>query len=197
VIKSFRHAGLERFFKTDSKAGIQPDHAHKLRLQLTALNEARQPSDLATPLSWGLHRLQGSELHIHDLNSTNGTFINGQQITGEAPLKPGQILRLGQIELRLEMAAHSSAAPAAPSRPAAPSAGAKSPPKKLPDQTMVIPQGVKLGQEHGTKPPFENTAFAKKSNTGTMVFVGVAIAVGVIVVVIIAYHILTSSGRAS
>jgi len=141
--------------------------------------------------------VSGGSIVVRDLNSTNGTFINGQQITGEAPLKPGQILRLGQIELRLEMAAHSSAAPAAPSRPAAPSAGAKSPPKKLPDQTMVIPQGVKLGQEHGTKPPFENTAFAKKSNTGTMVFVGVAIAVGVIVVVIIAYHILTSSGRAS
>jgi proteic killer suppression protein len=63
MIKSFRHAGLERFFKTDSKAGIQPDHAHKLRLQLTALNEARGPSDMANPLSWGLHRLQGAEKH--------------------------------------------------------------------------------------------------------------------------------------
>jgi toxin HigB-1 len=51
MIKSFRHAGLEKFYKTDSKAGIQPHHAHKLRLQLTALNEAKQPSDLATPLS--------------------------------------------------------------------------------------------------------------------------------------------------
>ncbi len=36
---------------------------NKLRVQLTALNEAKQPSDLATPLSWGLHRLQGSERH--------------------------------------------------------------------------------------------------------------------------------------
>jgi proteic killer suppression protein len=61
LIKSFRHAGLEKFYKTDSKAGIQPHHAQKLRLQLTALNEAKGPSDLATPLSWGLHRLQGGE----------------------------------------------------------------------------------------------------------------------------------------
>jgi proteic killer suppression protein len=30
---------------------------------LTALNEAKQPSDLAIPLSWGLHQLQGSERH--------------------------------------------------------------------------------------------------------------------------------------
>jgi proteic killer suppression protein len=63
MVKSFRHAGLEKFFKTDSKAGIQPHHAQKLRVQLTALNEAKQPSDLATPLSWGLHWLQGSEQH--------------------------------------------------------------------------------------------------------------------------------------
>jgi proteic killer suppression protein len=63
VIKSFRHAGLEKFFKTDSKAGIQPHHAQKLRVQLTALNEAKGPSDMATPFSWGLHRLLGSEQH--------------------------------------------------------------------------------------------------------------------------------------
>jgi proteic killer suppression protein len=41
MIKSFRHAGLEKFYKTDSKAGIQPNHAQKLRVQLTALNEAK------------------------------------------------------------------------------------------------------------------------------------------------------------
>jgi proteic killer suppression protein len=63
MIKSFRHAGLEKFYKTDSKAGIQPHHAGKLRVQLTALNEARGPSDMAAPLPWGLHRLQGNEQH--------------------------------------------------------------------------------------------------------------------------------------
>ena len=46
--------------------------------------------------------LRGSEVIVRDLDSTNGTFINGQQVTGEAPLKPGQILRLGTIEMRLE-----------------------------------------------------------------------------------------------
>ena len=63
MIKSFRHAGLEKFYKAGSKAGIQPHHANKLRVQLTALNEAKQPSDMATPLSWGLHRLQDIERH--------------------------------------------------------------------------------------------------------------------------------------
>jgi predicted component of type VI protein secretion system len=107
--------------------------------------------------------LRNSGVVIHDLDSTNGTFINGHQITGEAPIKPGQILRLGQIELRLEDAS-----------------GQKSAPKKLPDQTMVIPQGVKLGQEPATKAvAFDRSAFAKKSNTGTKIFLGVVIALGV------------------
>jgi toxin HigB-1 len=34
MIKSFRHDGLERFFRAGSKAGIQPKHAKRLRLQL-------------------------------------------------------------------------------------------------------------------------------------------------------------------
>jgi proteic killer suppression protein len=31
MIRPFRHAGLEKFYRTDSKAGIQPHHARKLR----------------------------------------------------------------------------------------------------------------------------------------------------------------------
>ena len=52
--------------------------------------------------------LRGNEVVIKDLNSTNGTFINDEKIT-ESVLKPGQKLRLGQIELQLE-----NGAPAAP-----------------------------------------------------------------------------------
>src|ERR1700740_1273956 len=45
--------------------------------------------------------LRGNDIVVKDLNSTNGTFINGEKVS-ESPLKPGQILRLGQIEIRLE-----------------------------------------------------------------------------------------------
>jgi hypothetical protein len=55
-------------------------------------------------------------------------------------------------------------------------------PKKLPDQTMVIPQGVKLGQEPSTTVSFEKGAFAKKSNKGTKIFIGVIIAIAIAVV---------------
>jgi proteic killer suppression protein len=58
VIRSFRHAGIELFFTTGSKAGIQPKHAEKLRQQLFALTNARSPQDLNAP-GWRLHRLKG------------------------------------------------------------------------------------------------------------------------------------------
>ncbi len=58
MIRSFKHKGLERFFRTGSKAGIRPDHEKKLRTQLTALAYAEKPNDLGTR-GWDLHPLQG------------------------------------------------------------------------------------------------------------------------------------------
>ena len=58
MIRSFRHAGLEAFFRTGSKAGIQPKHAKRLRLQLGRLDAASGPNDMAVP-NWRLHPLQG------------------------------------------------------------------------------------------------------------------------------------------
>jgi proteic killer suppression protein len=58
VIRSFRHAGLEKFFRTGSKAGIQPAHAKKLQSQLLALNEAESSQEMNLA-GWHLHPLQG------------------------------------------------------------------------------------------------------------------------------------------
>jgi proteic killer suppression protein len=58
VIKNFRHAGLERFFKTGSKAGILPAHAERIANRLQLLDFARSPADMNMP-GWGLHRLAG------------------------------------------------------------------------------------------------------------------------------------------
>jgi toxin HigB-1 len=58
VIRSFRHSGIEQFFRTGSKAGIQPKHAKRLQLQLAQLNVASGPNDMAAP-PWRLHPLKG------------------------------------------------------------------------------------------------------------------------------------------
>jgi len=46
-------------------------------------------------------RLQGEELLVRDLLSTNGTFVDGQKIS-EAKLKLGQVLRVGDVDVRFE-----------------------------------------------------------------------------------------------
>lgn len=59
MIRTFRHAGLRRFFETGSKAGIQPKHANRLRLQLGRLDTALKPEDMNLP-GWRFHSLKGA-----------------------------------------------------------------------------------------------------------------------------------------
>ena len=59
MIKSFAHKGLEQFFLTGSKAGIQPRHATRLRLILAQLHQARTLDDLNIP-TLRLHELKGN-----------------------------------------------------------------------------------------------------------------------------------------
>jgi CheY-like chemotaxis protein len=54
-------------------------------------------------------RLRGDELVVRDLQSTNGTFAAGQKIS-EGVVKPGQTLRVGEVELRFENTASAPAA---------------------------------------------------------------------------------------
>ncbi|MGE0822957.1 MAG: type II toxin-antitoxin system RelE/ParE family toxin [Candidatus Binatia bacterium] len=58
MIRSFKHKGLERFFLTGSKAGIQVQQAERLRLILGQLNAATSPEDMRLP-GLGLHQLKG------------------------------------------------------------------------------------------------------------------------------------------
>lgn len=103
--------------------------------------------------------LRGNDVVVKDLNSTNGTFINNQQITTEGVLKPGQILRLGQIEIRLE-----SNVPAP----------APAPGRKPVDSTMVISKGVSLEQlEQGPHSGFDTTkgGFTRKTDKTNRYFI--------------------------
>ena len=64
MILTFKHKGLEAFYTTGSKAGIQPVHAARLRELLTALSVASGPQDLTRP-SWRLHGLSGDRAGFH------------------------------------------------------------------------------------------------------------------------------------
>jgi pSer/pThr/pTyr-binding forkhead associated (FHA) protein len=127
--------------------------------------------------------LRGAEILIRDLNSTNGTFINNEKIS-ESILKPGQTLRLGQVELKLDTgagvdlpaASAGSPAPAVPSKP------------KQVDATMVIPRGVSMDQlEQGgqAKGLGSATAFSKKKDKTNLIFIGIGVVVTIVIIVLL------------
>lgn len=60
MIRSFRHKGLQAFFESGSRRGIQPLHAKRLRIQLTALDTAMSIEDMDIP-GFRLHRLKGCD----------------------------------------------------------------------------------------------------------------------------------------
>jgi len=144
---------------------------HELKVERTTIGRVEDNTFQIAEPSVSSHHcevlLRGSEVIVHDLNSTNGTFINGEKVSEKA-LKIGQILRLGQIELRLE-------------GDTAPSAAAKKPV----DQTLVMQRGVSLNElEQGNRPTgFDTTSkgFSKKDNKVNKIFVAAAIVFGLLI----------------
>lgn len=83
MIKSFAHKGLERFFTTGSKSGIQAKHATKLRMQLTALHTAVTIDDMHAP-GWRLHQLQGDRKDLWSITVSGNWRITFRFEDGNA-----------------------------------------------------------------------------------------------------------------
>jgi pSer/pThr/pTyr-binding forkhead associated (FHA) protein len=144
---------------------------HELKVDKTTIGRVEDNAFQIAEPSVSSHHcevlLRGSEVVVKDLNSTNGTYINGEKVT-ESTIKPGQLLRLGQIEMRLETDAPASAA------------------KKHIDQTLVMQRGVSLNElEQGTRQggfDTKGTGFSKKDDKGNKIFWIVVALVGVAIV---------------
>jgi pSer/pThr/pTyr-binding forkhead associated (FHA) protein len=168
--------------------------AHELKVDKTTIGRVDDNTFPIAEASVSSHHcevlLRGTDVVVNDLNSTNGTFINGEKVAGEAVLQPGQVLRLGQVELRLEV----EGMPPAP----APGAPATAPAKKGPDNTVVVPRGVSLTElEQGSRGfDTHGKGFTKKDNKGNKIFLIVAIVVGVIIAILVLLAILKASSSA-
>jgi predicted component of type VI protein secretion system len=46
---------------------------------------------------------RGASYYVEDMNSTNGTFLNGARLDGEAPLGDLDEIRIGDTEFRFEL----------------------------------------------------------------------------------------------
>lgn len=150
--------------------------AHDLKAEKTTVGRVEDNTFQIAEPSVSSHHcevlLRGNDVLVRDLNSTNGTFINGEKVS-ESPLKPGQILRLGQIEMRLE----TDTPPPAAS-------------KKALDQTMVMQRGVSLTElETGARRGFDTkgTGFAKKDNKVNKIIITSCVILGLVIVVLLLY----------
>jgi len=176
--------------------------SHELKVDKTTIGRVDDNTFPIAEASVSSHHcevlLRGTDVVIHDLNSTNGTFINGEKIT-ESVLKPGQTLRLGQVELRLETegSAATSSAPAPGSKPAA---APSTPPSKKAESTILMQQGVKLTElETGTQRGFDTAGkgFSKKNNKANRIFLIAAIVVGVIIVALVLVALMKAGGSSN
>ena len=147
--------------------------AHELKAEKTTIGRVEDNTFQIPHPSVSSHHaeilLRGSEVVVRDLDSTNGSFIADKQIT-EAVLKPSQVLRLGQVEIRLE---------------ADPATGPKT--KMVLDHTQIVQPGIKRDELDQTVriPAKPSTGFEKKSNKGPIIFIGIAVLVVVIIIVVL------------
>jgi pSer/pThr/pTyr-binding forkhead associated (FHA) protein len=87
-----------------------PELAPGTRLEIRAeLVAGRDPQNAisipADGYASGRHArfLRGDQTDIvEDLNSTNGTYVNGQRLSGARPLRPGDVVTIGQTQLTYE-----------------------------------------------------------------------------------------------
>lgn len=115
----------------------------------------------------------GSEYIVRDLGSTNGTFIDDRQIN-EASIKPGQLLRLGRVELRLE----DENTPPLQKQPP--------PPSRITTRRATV--GIKVEDLEG-KTRIIRPAFEKKDDKINKIFLIGFLVLGLLVIAVIIYAI--------
>ncbi len=83
MIESFSHKGLERFFNTGTKRGIQPKHAGKLADILDLLDAAAIIQDMNFPGS-NLHLLEPKKKGIWAVNVSGNWRVTFKLDNGSA-----------------------------------------------------------------------------------------------------------------
>ena len=81
MIRSFKHKGLEQFFVSGTKKGIQPDHANKIARILDRLDASVAPKDMDLP-GYKLHELKGKEAGTQSV-TVNGNWRITFQFIGQ------------------------------------------------------------------------------------------------------------------
>ncbi|MCK4608788.1 MAG: type II toxin-antitoxin system RelE/ParE family toxin [Gammaproteobacteria bacterium] len=82
MIKSFKHKGLEGFFKTGAARGINKNHSKKIRLVLAMLDAAVFVKDIDAP-GLRLHKLKGERKSDYSVTVSGNWRITFQFRAGD------------------------------------------------------------------------------------------------------------------
>jgi predicted component of type VI protein secretion system len=138
---------------------------------------------------------------IEDLGSTNGTFINGQKISGQQTLKSGDSLQLGEnVVLSYEVVGEGEEATvvAGAERPAPEPTPTPTPRQAPPAQPKPAPVAQPAPQQPvyaGQVPPGPSDASAEKKSISPWIWAGCGcLIVAVIIVVIVGLVYIDAGG---
>ncbi len=101
-------------FQLIVRRGPQPNQSYELNKDIVTLGRDITNDIVINDPEVSRHHLRMTRgaggFTIEDLGSTNGTFVNGQRLTGARPLRPGDMVGLGEtVTLSYEALASSAA----------------------------------------------------------------------------------------
>ncbi|HVU10692.1 MAG TPA: FHA domain-containing protein [Phototrophicaceae bacterium] len=102
-------------FRLIVRRGPQPNQSYELNKDIVTLGRDITNDIVINDPEVSRHHMRltrgAGGFTVEDLGSTNGTFVNGQRLTGARPLRPGDMIGLGEtVTLAYEMAAAPSVA---------------------------------------------------------------------------------------
>jgi hypothetical protein len=101
-------AELGRLHVLESPGGDPPPGAAFVLDAITSLgrdvNNSIVIEDPFASTDHAVLTFRGRDWYLEDLDSTNGTYVNGTRVEGVAPLGFGDELQIGQVRMRLERA---------------------------------------------------------------------------------------------
>src|SRR5919204_444388 len=125
---------------------------------------------------------------LEDLGSTNGTYVNGQRITGPVTLRGGERVRIGDTELNFRNGAVAPQTQPSPPPPAAPAPGAAA---------AAAAGGAAAGGQASAPPTpsrIERIMLRRSVKRATLI-AGIAGVVALIAVVVVVVLVLTGGSR--